>query len=448
MAISIHNSSVGTPTSILRKPLHHLVLGWILMVPFVFFAVRGNFSFQNGTDAAVAGSAFKDLVSSRSRGFVGSFVIPGVSLGLVVWFIVCNARSVLAFAIQQKLFSTLALLCLVSTVWSQDPKRTAINGFFYLLNTFFAFYLVLRFKPNDIMKLVIMGCGTITVLGLIMVFFFPQYGIVHSARDLGSWQGIYIDRNTFAKSTVFLLSPMLVIGRQKFTVFRSLFILLISFSIFKAHTATAIIVLLAYLLVMAGIHLSGRFERRSATLVISAFASVILILFTLGDTYLSTLLGLFGRDASLSGRTEIWGSVISSILKQPILGYGYYAFWLGLHGESANTILATHWVFSYAHNGILEIFLQLGVVGAALLCATFLQAVRNAVYCLKRPRTVGVDWLVGIIVLTAFYNIDEGTLMFPNEILSILYIVACCGLSITAASFREQDTRVEISSTL
>jgi hypothetical protein len=36
--------------------------------------------------------------------------------------------------------------------------------------------------------------------------------------------------------------------------------------------------------------------------------------------------------------------------------------------------------------------------------------------------------------LTLLYNVDEGTVLFPNDLLSILYVVACAGLALAAST--------------
>ena len=41
----------------------------------------------------------------------------------------------------------------------------------------------------------------------------------------------------------------------------------------------------------------------------------------------SVLLPAVGKDPTLSERTVIWAAVWTTITKQPILGYGYGAFW-------------------------------------------------------------------------------------------------------------------------
>jgi exopolysaccharide production protein ExoQ len=154
---------------------------------------------------------------------------------------------------------------------------------------------------------------------------------------------------------------------------------------------------------------------------------------------LPILLESLGRDMTFSGRTQIWGAVIDSVRKRPFLGYGFYGFWLGTKGESSVIITKLHWVFGYAHNGILEIAVQLGVVGVMLFLATLLQAIYHAWICLKTGKFTEVHFYISILLLTILYNIDEVTVLWPNDLLSILYIVACCGLARAADEVRLRD---------
>ena len=42
-----------------------------------------------------------------------------------------------------------------------------------------------------------------------------------------------------------------------------------------------------------------------------------------------------GKDATLTGRTDLWNVAITMIARRPWLGYGYGGFWRGWTGESA-----------------------------------------------------------------------------------------------------------------
>jgi exopolysaccharide production protein ExoQ len=416
-------------------PVTHLLLGWALTLPLIFFAVRGNFSFQNlYNDVLSRGNSLAGLVGSRNMGVLGYVVLPGIAYSVVVWLLTINFMRVLSLAVKMRMLTLLALLTILSSFWSQSPMRSAYNGMFYLIDTLFAFYLVLKFEPKQIMNLTMLAGTWVCILGVILVALFPHAGLYNAdVRTMGSWRGLFPDRTSAAKCLTFFLSPALVFGYSRFTYRRIAYILLVGTCIVMAHAVTALIIGFLYTLFMTVLYVARRLERRTALVLGLLSIPTCALVIGIGLPFLSELLAFFGRDLTLTGRTGLWGAIIQSVYKRPILGYGYYAFWQGLNGESANLIVASHWVFGYAHNGMLEILLQLGLVGLAVFLFTFFKATRDAWTCFRLGRrSIGVEWYAGILLLTVLYNIDEGTVLFPNDLQSILYVLACCGLAVAA----------------
>jgi O-antigen ligase len=218
------------------------------------------------------------------------------------------------------------------------------------------------------------------------------------------------------------------------------YVVLVAFLVFMAHAATARVITMLYIGLMGSVYLYGKFGRRSSLVIAGLLLSVGIFTASVGVLFLPQLLSALGRNATLSGRTEIWNLVLVSIGKRPLLGYGFYAFWLGLRGESARLIVGTNWVFGYAHNGILEIWLQLGLVGVGLFVLTLFQAARNAWTCLRAGCPPGFQWYIGLIALTFLYNVDESTVLWPIDLLSILYLVACSALAIRARQIRQIES--------
>lgn len=420
------------------RPMERLVIGWVLMIPLVFFAIGGKFSFEDTSNGIGDGSSLSRLASSGGKpGFMGYVVFPGIAFSIVLWLIAMNGRRIASQLLQTKMIALLAVLAVCSALWSQDPFRSAYNGAFYCIETLFACYLIQKFDTEEILSLVMMTGGVLCVLGLILMLLFPQFAIVHGPLHPGSWKGVFGDRTTAGKILVFLLSPAISFRRRPFSHRRVAYIALASLMMFMAQATTARIVLLLYIALMASMSLSNKFGRRSALLIFGTVLTATAIIVCIGLPYLPQVLEGMGKNATLTGRTGIWGLLLRSIAKRPLLGYGYAAFWEGIKGESANVILATHWIFGYAHNGIIEICLQLGLVGTAVFFVTLVQAVRNAWFCLRSRCSTGVEWFIGLIALTIFYNIDECTVLWPIDLLSILYVVACCGLAKAARQTRE-----------
>lgn len=402
------------------------------MFAMLFLAVHGVFSFQTGTTADIDIGSLSGLAPTRSRGILDQVILPGLAYSIIVYAVFVSFRQIAPLVTHMKTMMVLTSLTILSTLWSQDPLRSAYSGVFYLLGTLFAFYLVLRFTDSQVLDLFILLGLLACVLGITIVIVAPQIGITASqGRTAGAWRGIFVDRTTAGKCLTFLLSPALVFGYRKLTVWRASYIVLLLGSIVMARAVSALVVLVLYTSFMLLLHHLRRMERKNVVALCLVGVAGLVAAAGIIYPYLGDIAALFGRDLTLTNRTDIWANLMPSIAKHPMLGYGFYAFWLGLTGESAQVVLATHWIFGYAHNGFLEIILQLGLVGLALFVLTFIHALKDAWVCLTTgERSIAIDWYIGLLVLTILYNIDEETVLWPTDLLSVLYVLACCGLSI------------------
>lgn len=413
---------------------------WWLMLPLLFFSTHGAFSFQSGGE--YQGGFLPGNVATRDPGFVGYVLLPGIAYSVAFWLILQNWRRVLDYAVHFKVLTCLAVMTVLSATWSQAPLRSAEFGVFYCACTLFAYSLVIHFEPQEIMSLMMKAGVVIALLSLFLVVVFPDFGLAHDPSRPGAWEGIFFNRTAAAKCLVFLLSPALTFWIKGFAGKRILYLLLLGGMLIQARTVTSIIVTAAFVLFLVLLHFGRALGARASAVLFPIGCIVALVLGKLAIGLVPDIFRAFGRNTTLTGRTLIWSALLGSIEKHPFLGYGFYAFWQGLTGESGAVIHATHWTFGYAHNGILEILVQLGFVGLVLVLVTMAGAIKNAWYCIRNDSSGRYDWYIGLIVLTLLFNFDEETLLFPNELLSILYIVACCGLA-KAAWELKQAKRLE-----
>jgi O-antigen ligase len=134
------------------------------------------------------------------------------------------------------------------------------------------------------------------------------------------------------------------------------------------------------------------------------------------------LLGLLGRTSSLTGRTDVWKAVLS-IHTNPLLGAGYESFWLGDRIEEVWRIVGFN-NFAEAHNGYLEIYINLGWLGLIMLGVLFVSGYRNALTSLR------IDPLTGRLKMAFFgaaliFNLSEAgfTMMGPMWIAFLVAII-------------------------
>jgi O-antigen ligase len=109
-----------------------------------------------------------------------------------------------------------------------------------------------------------------------------------------------------------------------------------------------------------------------------------------------------GRDPTLTDRTLIWNAVLS-VHTNPLLGTGYASFWLGTRLERVWRVVGH---INEAHNGYLDVYLNLGVIGLFLLVGFLIASYRNI--C----KQVGTSYALASLSLAIwtallFYNVTE-----------------------------------------
>ena len=155
-----------------------------------------------------------------------------------------------------------------------------------------------------------------------------------------------------------------------------------------SNSATSRVCLVLGCLVIAAAH-SKTIKRRPALLTVLIPVGICLYLvlaFGFGIDINAELAGAVGRDPTLTGRTVIWSSVLS-MHTNPLFGVGYESFWLGPRLQWFGRLVARH--INEAHNGYLEVYLNLGIIGVVL----WLVLDRQLPHDLQKARALFQLWL-------------------------------------------------------
>ena len=157
----------------------------------------------------------------------------------------------------------------------------------------------------------------------------------------------------------------------------------------------------------------------------------------------SSALEAMGRDSTLTGRTEIWHDVIG-MTPSPMFGAGFESFWLG---PRLLKIWSMHWWHpNEAHNGYIEIYLNLGWVGVALLGVVLVTGYRNAVVAFRRDAEVGRLGLAYFVVGVVF-NFTEAAFKTLSPIW-IMFLLATIAVPKASASALAPPIRVDRQDTV
>lgn len=130
---------------------------------------------------------------------------------------------------------------------------------------------------------------------------------------------------------------------------------------------------------------------------------------------------IFGRDESLTGRNEIWDRLMPYVDSRPLFGHGYGGFWTD---EMRQTTDAT------AHNGYLDIILNMGIVGLFLFALFLISCSRNS----HKEMKYNIEWgafFFSFVLMAVVHNIAESTTVGLYGRLSAFVLI----LTVTSNAF-------------
>ena len=129
------------------------------------------------------------------------------------------------------------------------------------------------------------------------------------------------------------------------------------------------------------------------------------------------LAGAVGRDPTLTGRTIIWSAVLS-MHTNPLFGTGYESFWLGPRlqhvWQSAGAGI------NEAHNGYLEVYLNLGIIGVVLMAGFLISSYRSICRRLDTFSSFG-SLSLALWTILPFYNVTEAA--FKGQLIFVTFLL-------------------------
>jgi exopolysaccharide production protein ExoQ len=337
---------------------------------------------------------------------------------------------VLAGAQRAPIVVFLNLLCICSVVWSVAPEDTARRSVALLLSTIFGLYLGARLTPVRYLRLLALVFGIIVLASFAFALLPGQTGIMTSPEDLaGSWRGVYPHKNLLGRAMVLALMALAVIAPRfpSWRMYIRVEFLLAFALLVLSNSKTSLIIGIVVAVAYGVVFLLRRRSNHKAALMIALLLALPVMLAAAFN--LDAVFVLFGRDSTLTGRTDVWDLIWEEIQNRYWLGYGYQAFWVDPAGPATRVWLQLKWDAPEVHNGYLELWLGLGLIGLLALVASM---VTNFTLAWKASR--GADRLASywpVLYLTFFisYNLSESLILEQNDIFWVLYVAAVVSLS-------------------
>lgn len=320
------------------------------------------------------------------------------------------------------------LLAALSYTWSYAPAVTLRRSFALTGTVVVGLALAQRLRPVELLDALRLALVIIAVTSLLLYLSGSPAAIdpLH-----GTLQGTMPSKNTLGRAmglgilSAATLAILDVARRRRALVSAAV----MAVPLGMAGSTGGLLLTLGIVSVIAGTMVWRSFRGRTTLVCVGALLLGFLMV-TLPGMTSDEVAGVVGRDPTLTGRTDLWRHAIDAIGDEPLLGHGFGAFWHDDGPITAARISAREqWSVPHAHNGLLDLALDVGVVGAGLAAAALVVVLgRGVADGLGGHRAHAVLRLsMGGIIIAS--NIAESSLFDENALFTLILVVALCSPS-------------------
>lgn len=328
---------------------------------------------------------------------------------------------------------------LVSVVWSDYPD-IALKRWIRDLGNYLSIMLILsEVNPIEAFRTALRRVNYLLIpLSIVLVKYFPAIG-----KQFEPWSGLghYVGATT---SKNMLGAACLISGlfffwdtllrwperrdrkTRKVLYINGAFLLMTLWLLQKAHSATSSLCLIlgCLIIIAAQTPLARRTPLLLQSIIPTAIVFYFLLSYGFGIDLNSVVAGSVGRDASFTGRTNIWSAVLSTHTN-PLFGTGYESFWLGPRLQEVWRLAGQ---YNEAHDGYLELYLNLGFIGLGFLGILLLASYRTI--C-KRMATIPPFGALGLALwaVLLLYNVTEAA--FKGQLMWIIFLLGVTIVPVT-----------------
>jgi exopolysaccharide production protein ExoQ len=382
-------------------------ISWVFAIWFMFMGSRslGDWLWYQAGFDIVTGT------ESNPINVVFSLVFAGFAIYVI------NKRQLnMAQIIRLNLpLFTLFGYCLVSCLWSDDPLVSFRRWTRMILDVVVIIAILSEADGLTAIKKVLERYAIFALpLSLVMIKYYPDLAVGWSRTgDIMMWTGVSLHKNTLgvALAACILYYAWKWLVQKNFSTIESdgLLCLLASYMLFNPDVKGSSTAILALIPAVGLIVLFGRRRARVSGIRPIVYLVVCTVLLVnvgaralLGKGLVEYVTQWSGRDMTFTGRTFIWDAVIGEAAKSPIIGTGYGMFWVGDRLNRLHDKYLVSDIFQ-AHNGYLETYASLGVIGLSLLLVTLVGGLDRGLKGLASDPIR--NWLV--VAYTVFFLLAE-----------------------------------------
>jgi O-antigen ligase len=400
---------------------------FLTMLPLIIIILATTISFKlSGVSSGGTEVAF---INDPRRLIVLGFAYL---LAVIVFF--NNFQFGLKVLSRQWLYLLMLCYVIASLFWSKYPIKVFIGFGHYVGVLFSVIAAAVCFKKDREMTLLVLSVVfTCTVtLSILVSLTMPSIGLHYVA---GRWQGVSGNPNTLGAVCISAMWVNITLYLMTKSVKIKLIVLVgVIVSIAALAGARSMTSILVTVMMVLGVYVFTAIEHKPRYikkiifyLTVYGVLTLVLLLYTFYPekfTYESAL-GSIGKDATFTGRTDIWEVAFSMIGQRPIAGYSFDSLMSVFHSLG--------YTITQFHNGYIDYIIRGGFIGFFFFVWLLFLVMYRVKKNIKKDYkySVATHWMIFSILI---HNLTEASIMRDSSILWIMFVWIISTVGIIPAS--------------
>ncbi|MEO3760963.1 O-antigen ligase family protein [Mycobacterium sp. B14F4] len=271
----------------------------------------------------------------------------------------------------------LALFCLlvpVSLAWNDDPGYSYRAVLTFCAFLVIALWLVVWETPSSALAL-LAAAAAVTALASILTAVVAPDLVRIQIDNPGAFRGIFTHKNWLALAMGYMLLAAMYLAARRALVRWAIMAAAILILIFAKSTGAYLAIAITLVVLSARAWLRRLPPVRQRIIEVIATVSAAVLIYV-GFQWVYRLAVDFGKGNSIDRRFQLWNVALSYAYERPLLGWGWQGTWnysRGVTGDISRDMGGFEG--TSAHNGFVDVFLQVGLIGSALLAILLVQVI-------------------------------------------------------------------------
>ncbi len=355
-----------------------------------------------------------------SSALVRNAYLPAYAAAIII-LAMTPGESLKAILRQPFLLLILAIVA-ASMLWSLSPSATMRRMIALYGTTLAGVVIASRYRWSRLSEVFAVAFALLAVACVIMAVAFPSIGKMQALFP-GAWRGVWLEKNALGGNMAMgfaLFAGAAMLNPRRAWLWWG-FAGVAAGLVLMSTSKTSLVSLV---LGAGGVGFIWLVRRGPASATMATWAAVFGAMLFAGVLLVASdmVLGLLGKDATLTGRTKIWAAVLRQIEIRPWTGWGYAAVWDDKSGWGPLAWITKDAGFKagHAHNAWLEQWLGTGLPGLIAFGLFFLQTLGAAIVACFRDK--GAYLAQPFLIIYSLTTLTESFAVTYNDMRWVIFV--------------------------